>query len=246
LVYLFSCAGKKFRQDSTLLNTNYHKNILQSTTTGYRQHTTSPQHYFQPTVTTQCLEIGNGMVLVFSPVAAFQKLMLWTQDTRTEMDRLEIGNEVSLVGPRVHDKEVHAATGHRAGKVIWIPLSNECSDERVPKEVENPGSNLFVSGIAPRMKEDELEEIFSKYGRVDKVQIMLDPHTQESRGFGFVQMNTGDEADAAKDALTGEERYGRVLTIEKARRARASISTTLAMSNNRDPHSRKVFWTSET
>jgi transformer-2 protein len=102
--------------------------------------------------------------------------------------------------------------------------SNFISEDPVPKEVENPGSNLFVSGIAPRMGEDELEELFSKYGRVEKVQVMLDPHTRESRGFGFVQMNTAEEADAAKDALTGEERYGRVLTIEKARRARASMS----------------------
>jgi len=68
-----------------------------------------------------------------------------------------------------------------------------------------------------------LEELFSKYGRVEKVQIMLDPHTRESRGFGFVQMITPEEADAAREGLTGEEKYGRVITIEKARRQRASL-----------------------
>jgi hypothetical protein len=52
------------------------------------------------------------------------------------------------------------------------------------------------------LQEDELEEIFSKYGRVEKVQIMLDPHTRESRGFGFVQMSTAEEADAAREGLT--------------------------------------------
>jgi transformer-2 protein len=109
----------------------------------------------------------------------------------------------------------------------YVSLSSHLTsrEDRLPKEVENPGSNLFVSGVAPRMKEDELEELFSKYGRVDKVQIMLDPHTNESRGFGFVQMNTAEEADAAKEGLTGEERYGRVLTIEKARRGRARTPT---------------------
>ena len=81
---------------------------------------------------------------------------------------------------------------------------------------------MFVSGIAPRLGEDELKDLFGKFGKVDKVNIMVDPHTQESRGFGFVKMNTSEEADAAKDALTGEERYGRVMTIEKARRARPS------------------------
>ena len=74
------------------------------------------------------------------------------------------------------------------------------------------------------MGEEELEELFSKYGRVEKVNIMVDPHTRESRGFGFVKMNTSEEADAAKDALTGEERYGRVMTVDKARRARPSTS----------------------
>jgi len=75
------------------------------------------------------------------------------------------------------------------------------------------------------LTESELEELFSKYGRVDKVNIMVDPHTRESRGFGFVKMNTSEEADAAKEGLGGEERYGRVMSIEKARRARPSIFT---------------------
>jgi transformer-2 protein len=74
------------------------------------------------------------------------------------------------------------------------------------------------------MTEEELEELFGKYGKVESVNVMLDPHTKESRGFGFVKMVTTEGADAAKDALTGEERYGRVLSIEKARRARPSKS----------------------
>lgn len=72
------------------------------------------------------------------------------------------------------------------------------------------------------MAEEELEELFGKYGKVESVNVMLDPHSRESRGFGFVKMVTTEGADAAKDALTGEERYGRVLSIEKARRARPS------------------------
>jgi len=103
---------------------------------------------------------------------------------------------------------------------------NSSDQDRPTKESENTeGSNLFVSGIAPRLTEEELEEMFGKYGRVEKVNIMVDPHSRESRGFGFVKMTTSDEADAAKDALTGEERYGRVLTIEKARRARPRTPT---------------------
>ena len=54
---------------------------------------------------------------------------------------------------------------------------------------------------------------------------MLDPHTKESRGFGFVKMVTSDQADAAKEALQGEVIEGRTLSIEKARRARPRTPT---------------------
>jgi hypothetical protein len=54
---------------------------------------------------------------------------------------------------------------------------------------------------------------------------MRDPHTKESRGFGFVKMVTSDQADAAKEGLQGEVHQGRTLSIEKARRARPRTPT---------------------
>lgn len=54
---------------------------------------------------------------------------------------------------------------------------------------------------------------------------MRDPHTRESRGFGFVKMVAAEDADAAKDALQGEVYEGRTLSIEKARRARPRTPT---------------------
>ncbi|KAK0626572.1 hypothetical protein B0T14DRAFT_534695 [Immersiella caudata] len=89
----------------------------------------------------------------------------------------------------------------------------------------NPGSNLFVTGIHPRLEEAEVTRLFEKYGEVEKCQIMKDPHTGESRGFGFVKMVTSDQADAAKEGLQGEVIEGRTLSIEKARRARPRTPT---------------------
>ncbi|KAF6836106.1 RNA-binding protein C25G10.01 [Colletotrichum musicola] len=89
----------------------------------------------------------------------------------------------------------------------------------------NPGSNLFVTGIHPRLTESEVTRLFEKYGEVEKCQIMRDPHTKESRGFGFVKMVTSDQADAAKEGLQGEQIEGRTLSIEKARRARPRTPT---------------------
>lgn len=54
---------------------------------------------------------------------------------------------------------------------------------------------------------------------------MKDPHTQESRGFGFVKMVTAEQADAAKEGLQGENIEGRTLSIEKARRSRPRTPT---------------------
>ncbi|KAI1806360.1 RNA-binding domain-containing protein [Daldinia bambusicola] len=111
------------------------------------------------------------------------------------------------------------------------PAANQ---DRAPKEENgnkdedgsvNPGSNLFVTGIHPRLTEAEVTRLFEKYGEVEKCQIMKDPHTKESRGFGFVKMVTSDQADAAKDGLQGEEIEGRTLSIEKARRARPRTPT---------------------
>ncbi|KUM57500.1 hypothetical protein ACN42_g9675, partial [Penicillium freii] len=112
---------------------------------------------------------------------------------------------------------------------------NGRSDDRAPlarKPLEeddegaiNSGSNLFVTGIHPRLTESDISRLFEKYGDVDNCSIMLDPHTKESRGFGFVNMVTAEQADAAKEGLQGEVIEGRTLSIEKARRARPRTPT---------------------
>lgn len=104
------------------------------------------------------------------------------------------------------------------------PPSNRNHDER-ESGARNPGSNLFVTGIHPRLNEADVSRLFEKYGDVEGCSIMKDPHTQESRGFGFVKMVTAEQADAAKEGLQGENIEGRTLSIEKARRARPRTPT---------------------
>ncbi|TAQ85405.1 hypothetical protein B7494_g6263 [Chlorociboria aeruginascens] len=115
------------------------------------------------------------------------------------------------------------------------PMNEDRPDNRGPPKNDrgppqddgavNPGSNLFVTGIHPRLSEIEVTRLFEKYGDVEKCQIMLDPHTKESRGFGFVKMVTAEQADAAKEGLQGEVIEGRTLSIEKARRSRPRTPT---------------------
>lgn len=84
----------------------------------------------------------------------------------------------------------------------------------------NAGSNLLVTGIHPSLTEEEVTLLFERYGQVEGCTIIRDPHSKKSRGFGFVNMVTSTQADAAKEGLQGVVHNGRTLSIENACTAR--------------------------
>ncbi|ONK62001.1 uncharacterized protein A4U43_C08F35780 [Asparagus officinalis] len=85
-------------------------------------------------------------------------------------------------------------------------------------DVENPGNNLYVTGLSSRITKSELEKHFASEGKVSDVHLVADPWTRESRGFGFVTMDTLEDADRCIKYLDGSILEGRVITVEKARR----------------------------
>lgn len=87
------------------------------------------------------------------------------------------------------------------------------------------GNNLHVSGLARSIDVRYLDELFGKYGKVQKAEVMFDPHTQESRGFGFVKMEVGEDANACIEAINGTNLEGKVVTVAHARRGRARTPT---------------------
>jgi len=76
---------------------------------------------------------------------------------------------------------------------------------------------IFVGNMHWETTEDALEALFAPYGRVDRVQIIMDRYTGRSRGFGFVEMPNRDEAQAAIADLQGTALDGRPLTVNEAR-----------------------------
>ena len=82
---------------------------------------------------------------------------------------------------------------------------------------KNHHKNIYVGNLDVSTTEKKLEEIFANYGEVKKVQIVTDRETGQSRGFGFVEMETADEENAAIDALDGAEYEGRTIKVNKAR-----------------------------
>lgn len=77
--------------------------------------------------------------------------------------------------------------------------------------------NIFVGNLNFNTGEDELRQLFEGYGQVDRVSIMTDRETGRSRGFGFVEMTNGEEAERAIAALNGSQLGGRTLNVNEAR-----------------------------
>jgi RNA recognition motif-containing protein len=78
-------------------------------------------------------------------------------------------------------------------------------------------NRVYVGGLSYATTNKQLEELFSQYGRVESARIIIDKFTGRSKGFGFVEMSSGGEAQSAIRALNGIEFDGRNLTVNEAR-----------------------------
>jgi RNA recognition motif-containing protein len=79
------------------------------------------------------------------------------------------------------------------------------------------GKKLYVGGLSHGTGNGELEKMFEPYGTVQSAQVIMDRVTGRSKGFGFVEMGSDQEAQAAIAGLSGKEVDGRSLTVNEAR-----------------------------
>ena len=77
--------------------------------------------------------------------------------------------------------------------------------------------NIYVGNLSFNTTESELKEAFERFGQVDSASIIMDRHTNQSRGFGFVEMTDAGEAKAAIEGLNGTDMQGRALRVNEAR-----------------------------
>ena len=77
--------------------------------------------------------------------------------------------------------------------------------------------NIYVGNLPYTISETDLQEAFGAFGQVESVNIIKDKYSGESKGFGFVEMPTKDEAQAAIEALNGKDFKGRTLNVNEAR-----------------------------
>lgn len=79
------------------------------------------------------------------------------------------------------------------------------------------GTKLYVGNISFQASEKDLEELFEKAGHVESVKIITDTYSGQSRGFGFVEMSTGEEGKKAIDMFNGQNLKERALVVNEAR-----------------------------
>jgi cold-inducible RNA-binding protein len=76
---------------------------------------------------------------------------------------------------------------------------------------------IYVGNLSYAMSEEELRQVFEDYGQVESATIIMDRDTGQSKGFGFVEMPTESEAQAAIAELNSRQIGGRALTVNEAR-----------------------------
>jgi RNA recognition motif-containing protein len=79
------------------------------------------------------------------------------------------------------------------------------------------GNKLYVGNLGYGLGDSDLEKLFTTYGSVRSAQVIKDRDTGRSKGFGFVEMGSDQEAQAAITALNGKEIDGRTLVVNEAR-----------------------------
>ena len=76
---------------------------------------------------------------------------------------------------------------------------------------------IYVGNLSYQVTEDQLREVFAAHGQVDSATIIKDKFSGQSKGFGFVEMTSKEEAEAAIAALNGTDLQGRRLNVNEAR-----------------------------
>lgn len=79
------------------------------------------------------------------------------------------------------------------------------------------GTKLYVGNLSYSVEETKLQELFSRHGSVASVKVITDKFSGRSKGFGFVEMGSSEEAERATAALNGTEFEGRAIVVSEAR-----------------------------
>ena len=94
------------------------------------------------------------------------------------------------------------------------------------------GKKLYVGNLGVGVTDSDLQQMFSSHGTILSARVVMDRDTNQSKGFGFVEFTTEDEAQAAIAALNGKEHGGKALKVNEAKpKATKTSPATAAIAN---------------
>jgi RNA recognition motif-containing protein len=94
---------------------------------------------------------------------------------------------------------------------------------------------LFVGNLSPETTDNELLELFSRVGDVESCRLSTDERTGRSKGFGFIEMNSKEGADAAEEKLNGHDLHGRPLKVKRRGQSRYIAGYPISSTPNATP-----------
>eukprot|EP00005_Dracoamoeba_jomungandri_P000087 CAMPEP_0174252460 /NCGR_PEP_ID=MMETSP0439-20130205/1920_1 /TAXON_ID=0 /ORGANISM="Stereomyxa ramosa, Strain Chinc5" /LENGTH=313 /DNA_ID=CAMNT_0015332997 /DNA_START=67 /DNA_END=1008 /DNA_ORIENTATION=- len=100
-------------------------------------------------------------------------------------------------------------------------------------------NNLIINYIPPSLQEDDLRNLFMAFGKIESCKLMMDKHTRQSLGYGFVKYSTEEAADKAIAAMSGKEIEGKRLKVSHARPSSSDIKRANLYVARLDPHLNK-------
>lgn len=101
--------------------------------------------------------------------------------------------------------------------------------------------SIYVGNLSYQVTEEDLTPVFAEYGSVKRVQLPTDRETGRMRGFGFVEMSSDAEEDAAIEALDGAEWMGRDMKVNKAKPRENRGGSSFGGGGRRDSFSRNSY-----
>jgi cold-inducible RNA-binding protein len=107
--------------------------------------------------------------------------------------------------------------GRNVGLFLKGPGKQKSGHDALEQEILTMGKKLYVGNLAYSVTNAKLEEMFAPHGTVESAEVIMDRATGRSKGFGFVEMSSPQEAQAAISALDGQETDGRAIKVNEAK-----------------------------
>ncbi|MFS8010347.1 putative RNA recognition motif domain, nucleotide-binding alpha-beta plait domain superfamily [Helianthus anomalus] len=113
------------------------------------------------------------------------------------------------------------------GQGLEVDLHLGQDPEAVDEEIENPGNTLYVTGLSTRVTQEQLQDHFSKEGKVANCFLVVEPRSRISRGFAFITMETVEDANRCIKHLNQSVLEHRQITVERLCWQQSKLSSSM-------------------